>query len=71
MKKIKKTFYQFSHEGLPDLIKIRDGFASAALAGMLVNGSLKYPANEVAHDAYLYADEMLKARMNWETLKSE
>ena len=45
---------------------LRDEFAMAALTGLESHGPHDCDAAGIAHDAYLYADEMLKARKGGE-----
>jgi hypothetical protein len=41
---------------------LRDWFAGQALAGLLASGPHDCEAPGIAHDAYLFADAMIKAR---------
>ena len=61
--------YAFEHNdgergGFAPGMSLRDWFAGQALAGMLANAERfeKWGWNEYAPEAYVYADEMLKAR---------
>jgi hypothetical protein len=43
-------------------MSIRDWFAGQALAGLLASDPHDFNEHGLAHDAYKYADAMLKAR---------
>ena len=47
---------------LEDGISVRDYFAGQALAGLLASGEDSIDAETNAHDAYIIADAMIKAR---------
>lgn len=60
------SFQLHSHDGNRPVpihgMSLRDWFAGAALVGLLASGPHDCDEHGLAHDAYLHADAMLRAR---------